>query len=287
MKSIETICAALAAALLLVIAGGCGNDSGGDSNEQAETAVESEQTEASLPTDAVPFDAVLQAAGFEVVYYSPFPGSEAGRNGRMILYRSASGGKDGGALFVEQWRTTTYWVWHWYFKDTKPKTFVRSDINKDGLWDISIVSEKGDRIDLIHDETFALLGEGREDMIALNGRSSEPVDGHVLWHCFDGDLRTTWRSKLDAGSPVFIEVASPFGLTDGILEIEAAQDGQPRQCKLYADGDMVQTFELRATADKQLVQLDPAIRTAKKIRLEILSCHGDCDSVALAELQIR
>jgi hypothetical protein len=50
---------------------------------------------------------------------------------------------------------------------------------------------------------------------------------------------------------------------------------------------MVQTFELRATADKQLVQLDPAIRTAKKIRLEILSCHGDCDSVALAELQIR
>jgi len=287
MKIIETTCAALAAALLLAIAGGCGNGSDSDNTDQAETAVESGQTEASLPMDAVPYDAVIQAAGFEVAYYNKFPGSEAGRNGRIMLYRSASGGKDGGALFVEQWRTNTYWVWHWYFEDAKPKTFVRSDINKDGLWDISIVPEKGDQIDLIHDENFALLGNGREDMIALNGSSSEPVDGHFLWQCFDGDLRSAWRSKFDARSPAFIEVWSPFGLTDGILEIQAAQDGQPKQCKLFADGDKVQTFELGATTDKQLIQLDPKVRTAKKIRLEIQSCHGDGDSVALAELQIR
>jgi len=287
MKTIGTICAALAAALLIAIVGGCGNDSGGDKTEQTEPAAESKPIEASLPMDAVPYDAIFQAAGFEVAYYKQFPASEAGRKGRMILYRSASGGKDGGAVFVEQWGTSTQWVWHWYFKDAEPKTFVRLDINKDGLWDIRVLPEKGDQLDLIHDETFALTGKGRDDRIALNGNSSELVDGHLLWHCFDGNLRTTWQSKIDAGSPAFIEVASPMGLTDGILEIQAAQEGQPRQCKLYADGDMVQTFELRATTDKQLVQLDPKARAAKKIRLEILSCHGDSGSVALAELQIR
>jgi hypothetical protein len=287
MKTIATICAALAAAFLILNAGGCGKDSNGESTGQAEPAVESQQTEASLPTDAVPYDAVIQAAGFEVAYYNPFPASEAGRKGRMILYRSASGGKDGGAVFVEQWATTTQWVWHWYFKDTKPKTFVRLDINKDGLWDIVVLGEKGGQIDLVHDETFALLGKGRDDRIALNGSSSKPVDGHLLWRCFDGDFRTTWQSKIDASSPAFIEVASPMGLSDGILVIQAADEGQPQRCKLYADGDMVQDFELRATAEKQLVQPDPKVRAAKKIRLEILSCHGDCDSVAIAELQIR
>jgi len=35
------------------------------------------------------------------------------------------------------------------------------------------------------------------------------------------------------------------------------------------------------------VQLDPKVRTAKKIRLEIKSCHGDADVAAVAELQIK
>lgn len=287
MKSKATLCAALGAAFVIAVNGGCGNGTEGEEADRSEAAVETQQAEPSLPIDTVPYDSVIEAAGYEVVYFRTFPASEAGRRGRLILYASASGGKDGGAVFVEQWGTTTQWVWHWYFEDARPEAYTREELNQDGLWDIRIVFENGDRVDLIHDDTFALLGRGREDRIALNGTSSTPLEGHPLWHCFDGDLRSSWQSEIGGEEVPFIEVASPLGLSEGILSIRAASDGQPRQCHLYADGDRVQSIELQATRDEQLVQLDPKLNTAKKIKLEIESCHGDCGAVAIAELQIK
>jgi hypothetical protein len=287
MKTTVKFCAAFAAFFLLVFAGGCGDSSDGEETGHAESAPEPPQTELSLPMDAVPFDDAIKAAGYEVVYYNQFPASATGRKGRMLLYGSATGGKDGGAVFVEQWSTYTQWIWHWYFEDAMPATFQRGDFNQDGLWDIRIMTDKGKQIDLIHDEAYALLGEGRHDRIALNGSCSTPVQGHPMWHCLDNNLRTSWQSEIGEGSPAFIEVASPLGLSAGILAINAAEENQPRECQVYADGKKIQSFDLPATTDRQLIQLDSEFRTAKKIRLEILSCHGDGAVVAVAELHIR
>jgi hypothetical protein len=290
MRNFVTICAVVVASAAVAFTGACGGGSDGEQTEQAkktETAAEATQEVESLPTDQVPYQSDIEAAGYEVVYYNEFPASAASRNGRLLLYNSATGGKDGGAVFVEQWSTYTQWIWHWYFEDARPKSFRRADINKDGLWDIRIFTANGDEMDLINDDTFALLGQGRHDKIALNGICSEPEKGHPLWHCFDQNPRTTWQSAVAEGQPAFIEVASPFGLSAGILSIVAADKYQPRECKLYADGKMVQSFELPQTTDRQLIQLDSPLNAAKKIRLEILSCHGDEGTVAIAELQIR
>jgi hypothetical protein len=287
MKSTVTTCIALAAVSLLALSGGCGKKSENDQADQAKPTAESEPTEASLPTDAVPFGSAIGAAGFEIVYYNEFPSAVAGRKGRMILYRSASGDKDGGMVFVEQWGQKAHWVWHWYFGDAKPRLFEQLDINKDGLWDVRVYTDEDRPIDLVQDRDFLLGDQSRDDRIALNGTCSEPVAGHPLWHCFDGDIRTAWQSSMEGGGRPYIEVASPLGISDGILSIRATDENQPRECEVYADGKKVQSFELRATTEEQLVQLDPKVRTAGKIRLEIKSCHGDGVAVAVAELQIK
>ena len=287
MKSTLTMCIALAAASVLALSGGCGKDSEDEQPDQATPAAESEQTEVSLPTDGVPFGSTIDGGGFEIVYYNDFPSAVAGRKGRMILYRSASGDKDGGMVFVEQWGQETRWMWHWYFGDAKPKLFERLDINKDGLWDVRVHTGGDRQIDLVQDRDFLLGDQGRDDRIALNGSCSEPTAGHPMWHCFDGDIRTAWQSSMTDGGRPYIEVASPFGLSDGILSIRATDENQPRECEVYADGKKVQSFELRATTEEQLVQLDPKALTAVKIRLEIKSCHGDCVVAAVAELQIK
>jgi hypothetical protein len=283
-------CVALAAAFLLAVAGGCGKksqDEQGGESEQTQSTAKPGQTEASLPTDAVPFGTAIEGAGFEVVYYHEFPSPVAGRKGRLILYQSATGGKDGGMVFVDQTGSDARWVWHWYFEDTKPERFERLDVNKDGLWDIRVYADADRRFDLVQDRDFLFADRGRDDKIALNGDSSEPAEGNPLWHCFDGNVRTAWRSKMEGGGRPYIEVTAPIGISDGILAIRAAEDNQPRECDVYADGKKVQSVELSATTDEQLVQLDPDVRTAKKIRLEIKSCHGDSDAAAVAELEIK
>jgi hypothetical protein len=287
MKSTVTTCIALAAASLLALSGGCGKKSEDEQADQAAPTAESGQTEASLPTDGVPFGSTIEESGFEIVYYNQFPSAMAGRKGKLLLYRSASGDKDGGMVFLEQWGQDTRWVWHWYFGDAQPKMFERLDVNKDGLWDIRVHTDRNRQIDLVQDRDFLFKDSSRDDRIALNGTCSEPVAGHPLWHCFDGDIRSTWQSNTKGGGRPFIEVASPLGLSDGILSIRAADENQPRECEVYADGKKVQSFELSATTEEQLVQLDPKVLKAGKIRLEIKSCHGDCVAVAVAELQIK
>jgi hypothetical protein len=271
-------------AILLVISAGCGKKSEEEKPKTAEATTETPPIEASLSTESVPFGSVIRAAGYEVVYVNEFPSSLAGWKGRLILYNSASKGDDGGIVFAEIGDRQVSWVWHWYFPDTKPKVFERLDVNKDGLWDIRVHTDSG-HFDLIQDETYTLAAGGRDDRIALNGTCSAPDADRPLWHCFDGNPVTAWQSSMDAKP--YIEVFSPMGLPDGILSIKALDHNQPRECEVYADGKKVQSVDLRPTTDEQLIQLDEKVRTAKKIRLTIKSCHQDCASVAVAELQIK
>jgi hypothetical protein len=286
MSTTVTKTAVMAMAALLALSG-CGKKKEEGQTEQAKPAGGAQQVEPSLPTEGVPFGAEIEGKGFKVVYVNDFPAPVAGHKGRMILYQLASAGNDGGMVFVDQWGTKTEWVWHWFFEDERPKTFEKADINKDGLWDIRVYTESGHQIDLLQDSEFVLPDRGRTDRIALNGTCSEPLPEHPLWMCFDSDVRTAWESDFGGGSRPYIEVASPFGLSEGILAIRALDQKQPYRCELYADGKKVQSIELQATDDEQLVQLEPSLSTAKKIRLEIESCHGKWDSVAVAELQIR
>lgn len=280
-------CVAFAFLSVLLVSGGCGKKSDDGQSEKADSKSSTPHVDASLSTQSVPFGDIIRAAGFEVVYVNPFPSRVPGDQGRMILYNSAHDGDDGGILFAETGKAGDVgWVWHWYFEDQKPKVFERLDIDKDGLWDIRVYTDDG-HFDLVQDATFELGGGNRVDRIALNGSCSESEADHPLWHCFDGNVKSAWRSRMEGNPRPFIELYSPLGLADGILSIKAMDQNQPRDCEVYADGEKIQSIELRPTTDEQLIQLDAKARTARKIRLEIKSCHQDCVSVAIAELQIR
>jgi hypothetical protein len=282
----------LALVVLLTAVAGCGKKSEEGATDEAKTtqtqpggtvAAEKE----TLPVGAAPYTPEIQAGGFKVVYFNDYPAAAAGRKGKMVLYQSATGGKDGGMIYVEELGPRYEWVWHWYFEDASPQSVNRVEVNEDGMWDVQVVTGKGKQINFIQDETFSLLGGDRKDKIALNGTSSPAPDEYPLWHCFDGNNSTTWMSSLEGREKPFIEVASPLGLEDGILSILCTAFNQPRNCEIEADGKTVQSFQLESTTEEQLIQLDPKCRTAKKIRLVVRSCHGASRAAAIAELSIR
>lgn len=287
MKSILYVLVTILIALLVVLPAGCGKKAEESAKDEsaATTTAEADEVE-SLPTEAVPFAPEIQAGGFDVVYYQPYLAGADAAGGKMLLYRSNAGGKEGGMVYVEQLGPNFEWVWHWYFEDVQPKTIERIELNEDGLWDIRITTSDGTRLDLIQDKTFTLAGGERRDKIALNGKCSEPVEGHPLWHCFDGSTSTAWKSSMEGDKP-FIEVASPLGLKDGILSIRLLAFDQPKSCEIEADGKTVQSFQLEATTEEQLIQLDSKCKTAKKIKLTVRSCHGASRTAAIAELSIR
>ena len=276
---------------IVVLAGGlvaCGDSSEKNKAEEKKSgtvAGKDKPTTDALPLTSVPFATEIGDAGFEAVYYTKFPAAMAGEDGRMILYKSSTGGKDGGMTFVQGSGATFKWVWHWYFEDLIPASIRRVELNQDGLWDIHLEPSKGKPIEYVQDETFSLAAGQRGDRIALNGKSSESVPGFPLWFCFDNNHITAWKSSLEG--EVFIEVASPFGLRDGILSITSAQANQPSECVIKADGKEIQRFVLKPTTDKQLVKLEPAAGTASRIRLVVKSCHGESRVVEIAELSIR
>jgi hypothetical protein len=278
--------------LIVVVLPGVQAACGGSSDEkQAEkektetVAATGKESTGALPLSSVPFATEIGDAGFKAVYYTKFPAAMAGEDGRMILYGSASGGKDGGMIFVQGSGATFKWVWHWYFEDMIPASIQRVELNQDGLWDIRLTPTKGKTIEFLQDDSFSLAAGQRGDRIALNGKSSESLPDFPLWFCFDNNHITVWKSLLN--SEVFIDVASPFGLRDGILSITAGQTDQPRECVIKADGKEIQRFILEPTTDEQLIKLEPAARTASSIRLVVESCHGESRQVAIAELSIR
>ena len=266
----------------------CG--SGSEQEQAAEKKTETTPTvtgaDKALPLTSAPFAEELKTAGFEPAYYTRFPATIAGKDGRLILYRSATGGGDGGMIFAQEAPTRYEWVWHWYFGDISPEKVEKIEINQDGLWDILLIASGGKRYEFVQDEAFTFGGGERRDRIALNGESSETLPGMPLWHCFDNNHNTSWMSPVDGDDP-FIEIHAPFGLADGIISLTALEDHQPRQCVIEADGNEIQSFELKSTMQEQLIHLEPAAMKAGRIRIVFRSCYGDAKSVAIAELSIR
>ncbi len=239
---------------------------------------------AGKPADAPPAGSaavasMLEAKGYSVVQNRRAPAQRPGTVASAVVYR-AQDGKRGGVLYVVRpvEGTEESIFWHWYFTDGAPDSVSFMEMNRDGLWDARIYA--GERkLDMIQGESFWLLGKNRSAVAALNGPSSAPED---LWKCFDGDSTTAWRSSK---SGAFIEIPSPLGTPEGRLDVQLANEGRPRKLTVYADGDRVQTVDLADTGNRQSFQLDPAVRDASLIRVEIEG--GSDESVAISEMELR
>lgn len=279
---------------LVLVAGilfSCGKSSEGeDTDKTAQTATPEVQDAgegAVLSLDEAPFRDVLKQAGYEAVFYRQFPAPIPGKKGSVVAYQSAEGGEDGGVLYFEGQEDLHTLVWHWHF-DEAPVWVTPVEVNEDGLWDMRINTKNGGQFELLHEESFALYAGKRNDLIALNGTSSDAVDPkYRLWHCFDGDTTTVWTMSVKGGDGAYIEVKTPLGVTDGILSVQAPQGKGPKDCEIVVDGTNVQSLELQDTAGKQLVSLDPAVQAAKSIRLVVKSSYADNEEVSIAEIGIK
>ncbi|MDH4036824.1 MAG: hypothetical protein OEX18_14310 [Candidatus Krumholzibacteria bacterium] len=232
-------------------------------------------------TVAVPsaISAALEAKGFKVVQDGPAPSQPAGRKASLVVYRTPDG-KQGGVVYalrpldLPDERVG----WHWYFADAAPDSAALAEINRDGLWDVRIYF-RGRTVEAIQGESFSLLGRERRGMEAMNGAASAPA---ASWKCFDGDSTSAWQSpRRDA----FIDVPVPLGIQRAELDVLLAAEDQPGKITVYADGRKLQTLELSSTIARQTFRLDPDVRTAAEIRLEVEGGKGD--SVAVSELEIR
>jgi len=132
---------------------------------------------------------------------------------------------------------------------------------------------------MIQGESFSLLGRDRQGLEAMNGAASASTES---WKCFDGDSTTAWRSpRADA----FVDIPVPLGVKDAQLDVQLTAADQPERLAVYADGRKLQTIDLSGTLARQTFQLDPGVRDAATIRLEMED--GKQDSVAVSELEIR
>jgi len=229
---------------------------------------------------------LVEAAGYVVKEYRAFPAQEITKRGRILVYTDKKGKDSGGVVFLKRTGFQVAPAWHWYFVDMVPDSVVNVEINRDGLWDIRIVSTKGKAEEFIQGEAFSLFAKERTDWLAMNGSSSAPLThDSAMWKCFDGDTTTAWRSSLSGGA--FIEFDVPFGVAEGNLTICTTASDQPRGCAVYADGKRVEEIELKPVAGRQAVALGQAVRGAKKVRLEFTSAHANAPAVAVAELGLN
>jgi hypothetical protein len=239
--------------------------------------------EASLDDEFAKGRTLIESAGFVVKSYKSFPAEEVTKKGRVLIYTDKQGKHSGGVLYVKRVGFQTSPAWHWYFEDMVPDSVDRVELNHDGLWDIRIVSTRGQVEKYIQDEAFTLSATERNDWIAMNGSSSPPAsEAAGMWRCFDGDTTTAWKSPLTNGA--FLEFEAPFGVKNGNLTLCAMPSDQPRRCTVYADGKQAAQIEFKPVAGRQLISLGQGVVGAKKIRLEFTSTHDNSGVVAVAEL---
>jgi hypothetical protein len=201
----------------------------------------------------------------------------------VVVYR-ADDGPAGGVIYVQEYGDQYRPVWHWYFASGAPDSVQAVEINEDGLWDIRMWVG-GESRDYVQDQSFTLGARQRDDLVAMNGDASEPVDaGGMLWHAFDGDTTSAWSSELDGA---FVDLPVPLGTDAGILTVRLLPEGQPDKVEVKADGKKVQEFELDQTTLEQDIQLDPAAKNAGMLRLEFKSAHRGADKVSVAELGLK
>jgi hypothetical protein len=229
---------------------------------------------------------MVEGAGFMVTEYKEFPTEETAKRGRVLVYADKQKKQSGGVVYLKKTGGVVGPAWHWYFEDMVPDSVVNREINRDGLWDIRIVSSHGKVSEFVQGDSFTMFAPERSDWIAMNGKCSPPISGEfAMWKCFDGDTTTAWKSSV-SGAP-FIEVPVPFGVKDGILSLATLSSGQPDRCVVYADGNRVGEIEVKPVTGRQMIALGNGVTGAKKIRLEFPSVRGGGDAVAIAELGVK
>ncbi len=229
---------------------------------------------------------VINSGGYELIDYKAFPTQEQGVKGRIALY-GADKKKGGGIIYLKKTVDGVFEAWHWFFADMVPDSAVQVEINEDGLWDLRIFFA-GKEMNLIQDESFTLMGEPREDWLAMNGGSSAAVfPGNELWRCFDADTGTSWRSSLDNPGGASIELNMPFGVHEGILTIVTGSDGRPEACEFFADGKRIDSFSLKDEAGRQMVRLPSKAAGARTVKLAFKSVHGGGKIVAIYGLMLK
>lgn len=263
----------------LLAAAGCG----GGKEEQGAAGTGDTSTSSAKPVADAPYRDVLEAAGYQPVFYESFPSQIAGMKSDVVVYHARSG-SGGGVLYLQEFGSGYQPLWHWYFEKDAPDSVQALEINEDGLWDVRMFVD-GEPVDYVQDQSFTFVTRRRDDRIAMNGDASEPIDAESMaWHAFDSDTTTAWQSALD---DAFIEIPVPLGIEKGILTIQLLADHQPDKVELSADGKKVQEFELEETTLEQAIQLDPAAMKAKVLRLDFDSAHRGSDTVAVAELGVK
>lgn len=269
MRLKAVVCLVLAAAVAA-----CGKSGDGD---KPAGGVGADSASVAQISEIVP---ALEARGFRVVQDRSAPNQRASRRASAVVYR-ASDGNSGGVVYVTrpiEGVGDEHVGWHWYFSDAAPDSVVFTEINRDGLWDARVFL--GDRaIDMIQGEAFSLLGSERGGTAAMNGASSAPAE---LWKCFDGDSATAWRSPR---SGAFIEIPVPLGVERAELHVQLAETNRPAKLEIYADERKLQTVDLSDGIARQRFALDPSVRDAASIRIDVVGGTGD--TVAISELEIR
>jgi hypothetical protein len=274
----------IALVVALAALASCGKSS--DTKESTEAAKTGGQTAPAGPAlDELPISPVLDKAGYKATFARKFPAQVPGKRASVVVYRSKSG-RDGGVLYLQDRGNEDRVVWHWYFSDEVPDSVQPVELNDDGLWDVRMFVD-GKTHDYVQDQSFTFVAPQRDDRVAMNGPSSEPVDEEGMsWHCFDSDTTTAWRSEFESGK-TYIDLPTPLGIDDGILSVRLLGQDQPEKCELEVDGKPVQQFELAQTTAPQLIHLDAAAKSAKSVRLVVESTRGGADEVAISELGLQ
>jgi len=269
------IIAVLAAGILSL--GACGK-----SGDKQATSDDGRRVTTKLNPASAPMKSVLEKAGYEPVYYRRFPAQMPGMKANIVVYRAKSG-KDGGVLYLQEYGGSDRVVWHWYFDSGVPDSVTALEINGDGLWDVRMYVG-GETRDYVQDQSFTFVRSQRDDRVAMNGPSSEPIDAESMsWKCFDGDSTTAWRAKVGSGG-AFIVLPTPLGIEDGILSVRLSGAKQPLKCELQVDGNKVQDVDLKPVDTEQLVHLDAEARKARSLRLVV---DSGADEVAISELGLK
>ncbi|MCK5405901.1 MAG: hypothetical protein KAJ37_00545, partial [Candidatus Krumholzibacteria bacterium] len=291
MKFRKLVSCVVACSLTALLVASCG-DSDKDAERKSAGTLERIAQQAlnrvSPEEEIQEVSAMIESAGYVTKEYREFPTQELGKKGRILVYTDKRGKKSGGIVYMKKTGRGVAPSWHWYFDKLVPEVVERVELNDDGLWDMRVSLKNGETLEYLQGESFSMTTADRSDWVALNGESSEPLgDEHGLWRCFDSDTSTAWRSSLDSGGKVFLELTAPFGIGQDILALHTWHSDQPSRCTLYADGKKVQEFELEPRAANQMIRLDDGVKGAKKIRLTFDSVHGGGSVVAVAELYFK
>jgi len=258
----------------------CGSSESGDEKKGAASSGEPARQ---IATDETPFRSLLEEAGYTVVDARRFPAQLSGRNTSVVTYRSKKKDDVGGVLYSNRRGSVDRVIWHWHFDDVAPDSVTALELNDDGLWDVRIHMKNGKTRDYVQKSDFSFIAPGRADLLAMNGDASATDD---LWHVFDGDTTSVWRSSA-SGRGAWIELATPFGVADGVLTVQLSATEQPTRCEVAADGKKVQEIELSESLLEQVFSLNESARGATTVRVLFKAPRGGGDSVSISELGLK